>query len=152
MRALIQRVTEARVTVDREVVGAIGAGLCVLLGVTHDDTEVVAAKLAAKVANLRVFGDDDGVINLSLIETGGAALVVSQFTLYGDTARGRRPSWVAAARPEQAEPLVDAFAHELAALRVPVATGRFRAHMEVALVNDGPVTLMLEMIEGNTSV
>jgi D-tyrosyl-tRNA(Tyr) deacylase len=149
MRALIQRVTEARVTVDGEVVGDIGAGLCVLVGVTHDDTDAVAAKFAAKVANLRVFGDDDGVMNLSLLETGGAALVVSQFTLYGDTVRGRRPSWGAAARPEAAEPLVDAFARELVALGVPVATGRFRAHMQVALVNDGPVTLMLE---SNTSV
>ena len=144
MRALIQRVTEASVTIDGDVVGAIGPGLCVLVGVTHEDSEDAARKLAAKVANLRVFADDDGAMNRSLLETGGGALVISQFTLYGDTARGRRPSWVAAARPEQAEPLVDAFAHELGALGISVATGRFGADMQVALVNDGPVTLLLE--------
>ena len=147
MRALVQRVTSAEVTVDGEVVGAIGSGLCVLLGVAHTDDEAIAAKLAAKVAQLRVFDDDAGAMNRSLLDVGGAALVVSQFTLYGDTARGRRPSWVAAARPEQAEPLVEAFTRELAALGVPVATGRFRAEMQVALVNDGPVTLMLEVSE-----
>ncbi len=128
-----------------EVVGEIGAGLCVLVGVTHDDEPTHAAKLAAKVANLRVFDDEDGAMNRSLLETGGAALVVSQFTLYGDTTRGRRPSWVAAARPEHAEPLVAAFQRELAALGVPVETGRFRADMAVVLVNDGPVTLLLEV-------
>jgi len=143
VRALVQRVTSAEVTVDGEVVGAIGTGLCVLLGVAHTDDEAVAAKLAAKVVQLRVF-DDGGAMNRSLLDVGGAALVVSQFTLYGDTARGRRPSWVAAARSEQAEPLVEAFTRELAAMGVPVATGRFRAEMQVALVNDGPVTLMLE--------
>jgi D-tyrosyl-tRNA(Tyr) deacylase len=145
MRALVQRVTEARVRVDGEIIGEIGAGVCVLVGVTHDDERAQAAKLASRVANLRIFDDDSGAMNLSLLETGGAALVVSQFTLYGDTARGRRPSWVAAARPEHAAPLVDAFAAELVALGVPVATGRFRAEMQVALVNDGPVTLMLEV-------
>jgi D-aminoacyl-tRNA deacylase len=145
VRALVQRVTEARVRVDGEVVGEIGAGLCVLVGATHDDTDAHAAKLAAKVANLRVFDDDAGVMNRSLLEAGGAALVVSQFTLYGDTARGRRPSWVAAARPEHAEPLVEQFVRELAALGVPIATGRFRADMQVALVNDGPVTLLVEV-------
>jgi D-aminoacyl-tRNA deacylase len=145
VRALVQRVTEARVRVDGEVVGEIGAGLCVLVGATHDDTDAHAAKLAAKVANLRVFDDDAGVMNRSLLETGGAALVVSQFTLYGDTARGRRPSWVAAARPEHAEPLVEQFVRELAALGVPIATGRFRADMQVALVNDGPVTVLVEV-------
>ena len=144
MRALVQRVTSASVTIDGEVVGAIGAGLCVLVGVTHDDTEASARKLAAKVANLRVFADDDGAMNRSLLETGGGALVISQFTLYGDTARGRRPSWVAAARPEQAEPLVEVFVRELGALGISVATGRFGADMQVALVNDGPVTLLLE--------
>jgi D-tyrosyl-tRNA(Tyr) deacylase len=144
MRALVQRVTSASVTVGDDVVGEIGAGLCVLVGVTHDDNSHLAAKLAAKVANLRVFDDDDGVMNRSLLDTDGAALVVSQFTLYGDTVRGRRPSWVAAAKPEVAEPLVESFANELMALGVPVATGRFRADMQVALVNDGPVTLMLE--------
>ncbi len=145
MRALVQRVADARVTVDGEVVGAIGAGLCVLVGVTHDDDEARAAKLAAKVANLRIFDDDSGAMNRSLLDTAGAALVVSQFTLYGDAARGRRPSWVAAARPEVAEPLIDAFVRDLTALGVPVATGRFRADMRVALVNDGPVTLLVEI-------
>jgi len=145
VRALVQRVTDARVRVGGEVVGEIGAGLCVLVGVTHDDDAGVAAKLAAKVAHLRVFDDDEGTMNRSLLDTGGAALVVSQFTLYGDTVRGRRPSWVAAARPEHAEPLLDVFARELAALGVPVETGRFRADMQVELVNDGPVTLLLEV-------
>ena len=145
MRALVQRVTSAEVTVDGEVVGAIGAGLCVLVGVTHTDDAAVAAKLAAKVAQLRVFDDEAGAMNRSLLDVGGGALVVSQFTLYGDTARGRRPSWAAAARPEQAEPLVDAFTRELAAMGVAVASGRFRADMQVALVNDGPVTLLLEV-------
>ena len=145
MRALVQRVTEARVRVGGEVVGEIGAGLCVLVGVTHTDTPAHAAKLAAKVANLRIFDDAAGAMNHSLLDTAGAALVVSQFTLYGDTARGRRPSWVAAARPEQAEPLVEQFVAEMGALGVPVATGRFRADMQVALVNDGPVTLLVEV-------
>ena len=141
----MQRVTEARVRVAGEIVGEIGAGLCVLVGVTHDDDASRAAKLATKVAHLRVFDDDAGAMNRSLLDTRGAALVVSQFTLYGDTARGRRPSWVAAAPPEQAEPLIDAFGAELAALGVPVATGRFRADMQVSLVNDGPVTLLIEV-------
>ncbi len=145
VRALVQRVTEARVTVDGDVVGEIGGGLCVLLGVTHDDTPEIAQKLAVKVANLRVFDDDDGMMNLSLLDTGGAALVVSQFTLYGDATKGRRPAWSAAAPPEVAEPLVAAFTHALAATGVPVATGRFRAEMQVALVNDGPVTLLVEI-------
>jgi D-tyrosyl-tRNA(Tyr) deacylase len=144
VRALVQRVTEASVAVDGEVVGAIAGGLCILVGVTHADDAALAAKLAGKVANLRVFDDDARVMNRSLLETGGEALVVSQFTLYGDATRGRRPGWSAAAPPEIAEPLVDAFAGELAALGVVVATGRFRADMQVSLVNDGPVTLMLE--------
>jgi D-tyrosyl-tRNA(Tyr) deacylase len=145
VRALIQRVTDARVTVDSEVVGEIGAGLCVLVGVTHDDDEEKAAKLANKVANLRVFDDEAGVMNRSLLDTGGAALVVSQFTLYGDTTSGRRPGWSAAAPPAVAESLVDAFAVALAGAGVGVATGRFRAEMRVTLTNDGPVTLMLEV-------
>jgi len=145
MRGLVQRVTEARVGVGGEVVGEIGDGLCVLVGVTHDDAPEHAAKLAAKIANLRIFDDESGAMNRSLLDTGGAALVVSQFTLYGDSTRGRRPSWVAAARPEHAEPLVAAFGAALAALGVPVATGRFRADMQVALVNDGPVTLLVEV-------
>jgi D-tyrosyl-tRNA(Tyr) deacylase len=145
MRALVQRVTEARVTVRGELVGEIGAGLCVLVGVTHEDTEAIATKLASKVANLRVFNDDAGAMNRSLLDTGGAALVVSQFTLYGDTTRGRRPGWSAAAPPDIAEPVIEMFARELEVLGVPVATGRFRADMQVALANDGPVTLMVEV-------
>ncbi len=132
-------------TVDGSVVGAIGPGLCVLVGVTHDDTAAEADKLAAKLFHLRVFDDDDGVMNRSLADVGGAALVVSQFTLYGDTSRGRRPSWVAAARPEQAEPLVDGVVRALRGLGAEVATGRFRADMRVALVNDGPVTLVVDV-------
>jgi D-tyrosyl-tRNA(Tyr) deacylase len=144
VRALIQRVARAAVRVDGATIGDIGPGLCVLVGVTHDDTDATAAKLAGKVANLRVLDDAAGVMNRSLLETGGAALVVSQFTLYGDTRKGRRPSWGAAAPPEQAEPLVAAFAGALAELGVPVETGRFRADMDVELVNAGPVTLLVE--------
>jgi D-tyrosyl-tRNA(Tyr) deacylase len=145
VRALVQRVTGARVRVGDEVVGEIGPGLCVLVGATHDDSEDTARKLADKVWNLRVFDDVDGVMNVALADAGGAALVVSQFTLYGDTRRGRRPSWVAAARPEAAEPLVDAFAAALRDLGATVATGRFGADMQLELVNDGPVTLLLEV-------
>ena len=145
MRALVQRVTQARVTVAGEAVGEIGAGLLVLVGVTHDDTPAIATRLADKVGNLRVFDDAEGLMNRTLLDVGGEALVVSQFTLYGDTTRGRRPSWVAAAAPEVAEPLCEAFATGLLDVGVPVQTGRFRADMQVALVNDGPVTLMLEL-------
>jgi D-aminoacyl-tRNA deacylase len=144
MRALVQRVTGARVRIQGEVVGEIGRGLCVLVGVTHDDDGATADRLAEKVWNLRVFADADGVMNVPLADAGGEALVVSQFTLYGDTRRGRRPSWVAAAPPAVAEPLVDAFAAALRALGATVATGRFGADMQVELVNDGPVTLLLE--------
>ncbi|HEX7131524.1 MAG TPA: D-aminoacyl-tRNA deacylase [Iamia sp.] len=145
MRALIQRVSRARVVVDDEEVGAIGRGLCALVGVTHDDDLARARKLADKIWNLRVFEDDDGVMNLALPEVGGGVLVVSQFTLYGSTERGRRPSWIAAARPEQAEPLVDAVVAALRDLGATVATGRFRTHMQVELTNDGPTTLMIEV-------
>ena len=141
----MQRVSCASVRVDGEVVGAIERGLCVLVGVTHDDTETGARKLAEKVWHVRVFPDADGTMNESLADAGGEALVVSQFTLYGDTARGRRPSWVNAARPEQAEPLVEVFVTALRALGATVATGVFGADMQVELVNDGPVTLMLEV-------
>lgn len=144
MRALVQRVSQARVTVAQEAVGEIGSGLLVLVGVTHDDTAAIASKLADKVGNLRVFDDAEGIMNRSLLDIGGEALVVSQFTLYGDTTRGRRPSWVAAAAPEVAEPLCDAFAARLVEAGLRVETGRFRADMQVSLVNDGPVTLMLE--------
>lgn len=127
------------------MVGAIDHGLCVLVGVTHTDTEAIARKMADKVWRLRVMDDDDGVMNRSVAETSGHVLVVSQFTLYGDTSGGRRPSWIAAARPEQAEPLVDVVVAELRRLGAEVATGRFRTEMAVELVNDGPVTLMLEL-------
>jgi len=141
----VQRVRHASVTVDGEVVGAIGEGVLALVGVTHDDDEATAAKLAAKIANLRIFDDDAGDMNRSLLDTGGEALVVSQFTLYGDTRKGRRPSYIAAARPEQAEPLVEAVVAELRRLGPKVATGRFRAEMDVELLNDGPVTLLLDV-------
>jgi D-tyrosyl-tRNA(Tyr) deacylase len=145
VRAVVQRVASARVTVGGIEVGAIGAGLCALVGVTHDDDAERARRLAAKVWHLRVFDDEAGAMNRSLAEAGGEILVVSQFTLYGDTSRGRRPSWIGAARPEQAEPLVEAVVAELRRLGAGVATGRFGARMQVALVNDGPVTLILEV-------
>jgi D-aminoacyl-tRNA deacylase len=145
LRALVQRVTEASVTVGGDVVGAIDQGLVALVGATHTDTPSIAAALADKVWHLRVFDDDNGVMNRSVESVGGSVLIVSQFTLYGDTARGRRPSWIAAARPEVAEPLINAFIDRLTALGATVATGRFRAEMLVSLINDGPVTLMLEV-------
>jgi D-aminoacyl-tRNA deacylase len=141
----VQRVGRASVTVGGEVVGAIGPGLCALVGVTHDDGPDQAQALARKLWHLRVFADEAGAMNRSVAETGGEVLVVSQFTLYGDTRKGRRPSWVGAARPDHAEPLVARVADELRALGATVATGRFRADMQVELVNDGPVTLLLEV-------
>jgi D-tyrosyl-tRNA(Tyr) deacylase len=129
---------------DGELTGEIGPGLLVLVGVTHADTEADADWLAAKVAALRVFADDQGKMNRSLTETGGAALVVSQFTLYGDARRGRRPSYIAAAPPEQAAPLVEAVAKSLAGSGIPVATGRFGADMRVESAGDGPVTILLD--------
>ena len=134
----------ANVTVDGLVVGAIGPGLCVLVGVTHDDGPDQASTLARKLWNLRVFRDDAGAMNRSVGDVGGEVLVISQFTLYGDTRKGRRPSWLAAARPEHAEPLVDQVVAELEKLGAVVATGRFGADMRVDLVNDGPVTLLVE--------
>ncbi|MCJ7673334.1 MAG: D-aminoacyl-tRNA deacylase [Acidimicrobiia bacterium] len=145
MRALVQRVSEARVRVDGEIVGEIGPGLCVLVGVTHTDDDAVARKVADKLWNLRIFDDADGVMNRSVADVGGLVLVVSQFTLYGDTRKGRRPSWVAAAAPEQAKPLVEAVVEALRDLGAQVETGRFRADMAVELVNDGPVTLLVEV-------
>jgi D-tyrosyl-tRNA(Tyr) deacylase len=149
MRGLVQRVTRASVTVlsntSSEVVGEIGRGLCVLVGVTHDDTAEHARKLADKIWHLRVMDDDAGVMNKSVADTGGEVLVVSQFTLYGDTDGGRRPSWIAAARPEHAEPLVQQVVDRLRALGATVATGRFRTEMLVDIQNDGPVTVMLEV-------
>ncbi|MEM9514681.1 MAG: D-aminoacyl-tRNA deacylase [Actinomycetota bacterium] len=151
MRAVVQRVARASVssrgasTDSYEVVGEIGHGLCALVGVTHDDAAANATKLANKLAGLRVFGDDDGVMNRSVVDIAGAVLVVSQFTLYGDTSRGRRPSWAAAAPPDVAEPLVDAVVAELRRLGLDVAAGRFRTDMRVDLVNDGPVTVIVEV-------
>jgi D-tyrosyl-tRNA(Tyr) deacylase len=145
VRALVQRVSEARVRIAGEVVGEIGRGLVVLVGVTHDDDETAAVRLADKVWSLRIFPDETGVMNVAASEVGGEALVVSQFTLYGDTSRGRRPSWAAAAPPPVAEPLVDAFAAALRRCGARVETGRFGADMRVELVNDGPVTLMVEV-------
>ena len=146
MRAVIQRVAEAQVTVEggKEVVGKIGPGLCILLGVAKNDGERNAESLARKVSGLRIFEDDQGKLNLSLIETGGEALVVSQFTLYGDCGKGNRPSFSAAAPPAEAKRLYEYFVARLRAAGLAVATGRFQADMQVALVNDGPVTLIVE--------
>jgi D-aminoacyl-tRNA deacylase len=145
MRALVQRVQRAAVRVNEETVGSIGAGLCVLVGITHSDDEALARKLAAKLWNLRLFEDDNGVANLSAADTARPLLVISQFPLYDDTAGGRRPSWIAAARPEQAEPLVAAVVDELRRLGAVVETGRFRTEMAVELVNDGPFTVLVEL-------
>ncbi len=144
MRVLLQRVREAAVEVDGEVIARIGPGVLLLVGITHHDREEEARYLARKIAHLRIFEDDAGKMNRSLLEVGGAALVVSQFTLYGDTRKGRRPSFVHAARPEVAEPLVEFFAAALAEQGISVQMGRFGAHMLVHLINDGPVTLWLE--------
>jgi D-tyrosyl-tRNA(Tyr) deacylase len=145
VRAVVQRVSSASVTVAGEEVGVIGPGLCVLVGVTHGDTAAEARKLAEKVWHLRVMDDDAGVMNRSVAETTRAVLVVSQITLYGDTSAGRRPSWIAAARPEQAEPLVEHVVEHLRSLGGVLETGRFRTAMQVALVNDGPVTVLVEV-------
>lgn len=144
MRALLQRVSQARVEVGGKVVGAIGRGFVVLLGVAQEDGPAEAHWLAQKVAGLRLFEDGEGKMNLSLGEVGGSVLVVSQFTLYGDASRGRRPSFSHAAPPEQAEPLVEAFVAGLRESGLTVATGRFGAMMEVIIHNDGPVTLLVE--------
>ncbi len=144
MRAVVQRVTRAHVIIDGKTVGEIGRGLLVLLGVSHSDTADSATWLADKIVGLRIFNDDDGKMNRSVADVGGGVLVVSQFTLYGDCEKGRRPSFVAAARPELAVPLYEGFVNAIRALGVPVATGRFGAMMQVELVNDGPVTLILD--------
>ena len=145
MRALVQRAAQARVSVAGEVVGEIGPGLCCLVGVTHDDDRDKALKLAAKLWHLRVFADENGHMNRSVADVGGEVLVVSQFTLYGDTRKGRRPSFVAAAAPDRATWLIDELVDELRRLGATVATGSFGASMRVELTNDGPVTLMLEV-------
>ncbi|HEY7003756.1 MAG TPA: D-aminoacyl-tRNA deacylase [Gaiellaceae bacterium] len=144
MRAVVQRVREARVLVDEETVGLIGAGLCILLGVAEDDDDAEGERLACKIARLRIFENDAGRFDRSLLDVGGEALVVSQFTLIADTARGNRPSFSRAARPERAEALYERFAEQLRRLGVPTRTGAFGARMAVELVNDGPVTIVLE--------
>ncbi len=150
MRAVIQRVTHASVSVDDAVVGEIGPGLLVLLAAGAGDTENEARWLAHKTANLRIFGDAEGKLNLSVQAIGGSVLVVSQFTLYGDIRRGFRPSFTRAAPPEIAEALVNVYVDALRATGIPVATGVFRAHMQVSLLNDGPVTIILEKEVGET--
>lgn len=141
MRAVVQRVSRARVTPG----GSIGPGLCVLLGVARGDGEDDAVRLAAKIARLRIFADDDGKFDRSVLDVGGPALVVSQFTLIADTAKGNRPSFGEAAPPDEAEPIYECFCAELRALEVPVETGVFGAKMELEIVNDGPVTIVLDI-------
>ena len=144
MRAVVQRVSRAKVTVAGEVTGEIGLGLMVLLGVADDDKQEDAAYLAEKLVGLRIFPDEEGKMNRSLVEAGGAMLVVSQFTLFGDCRKGRRPSFIKAARPEQAVELYKAFVAEVRGRGISVATGRFQEHMDVELVNDGPVTVLVD--------
>lgn len=144
MRALLQRVRSGRVLVGEQEVATIGRGFVILLGVTHADTEDTAAWLAKKISGIRLFDDQNGKMNLGLKEVNGSVLVVSQFTLYGDARKGRRPSFIDAARPEIAEPLIEYFAKELQNLGIHVATGMFGARMEVEIHNDGPVTLMID--------
>ena len=145
MRAVIQRVTEARVAVEHEIVGHIGPGLCILLGVSKKDVEEHAKALADKIKNLRIFQDDQGKMNRSIIDIGGEALVVSQFTLYGDCRKGNRPSFSDAAPAPEADKLYQFFSQRLRDAGLKVATGCFQAHMKVSLVNDGPVTFILEI-------
>ena len=144
MRAVVQRVKSASVTVDDELVSEIGAGVLVFLGVAHDDTATELEYITNKVANLRIFEDEDGKMNRSLLETGGAALVVSQFTLYGDCRKGRRPSFINAARPEVANALYEQFIAALEQQNIPTHGGTFQAMMDVQLINDGPVTILLD--------
>ena len=144
MRAIIQRVSAASVTVEGQIISSIGKGLLILLGVGHDDTEAQAAFLSEKVANLRIFEDEQGKTNLSILDVKGETIVVSQFTLYADTRKGRRPSFIDAALPDVAEPLVNRFAELLRGYGVPTQTGKFGAHMLVEIHNDGPVTIWLE--------
>lgn len=144
MRVVIQRCKQSKVTVDQATVGEIAYGLVVLVGVTHEDTEKDVLFLAEKVANLRIFEDEGQKMNRSVLDVGGSILSISQFTLYGDCAKGRRPNFMAAARPETAEPLYNLFNDALRGWGVPVETGRFGAMMEVSLINDGPVTLVID--------
>jgi D-tyrosyl-tRNA(Tyr) deacylase len=144
MRVLVQRITQAKVTVEGAEVGRVGAGLCLFLGVAKDDTETAAEHLAGKLADMRIFEDENGKMNRSLQEIGGEVLVVSEFTLYGDCSRGKRPSFSQAAPPEDARRLYDYFVLKLKDLGLKVATGNFQAKMEVSLVNDGPVTFIID--------
>jgi D-aminoacyl-tRNA deacylase len=144
MRAVVQRVSRARVTVEGRVAGDISSGLMILLGVGHEDTSAIAASMAEKVANLRIFEDDQGKMNRSLLDVKGSALVVSQFTLYGDARGQRRPSFISAAPPEKAKALYEEFAQAMQGLGVSVATGIFQTMMSVELVNEGPVTILLD--------
>lgn len=144
MRAVVQRVSEGSVTVDDRRVAEIGQGMVILLGIAPEDTPAIAEALADKLVHLRIFEDAEEKMNLSLLDVGGAAIVVSQFTLYADTRKGRRPSFIGAAKPELAKPLVEVFAGLLQARGVSTQTGVFGAQMEVALVNDGPVTIVME--------
>src|SRR2546423_7955771 len=144
MRAVVQRVTRASVTVEGESIGEIGKGLVVLLGIARDDTKVEAAYLIDKIANLRIFDDEEAKMNLSVKDVNGGLLIVSQFTLYGDVRRGLRPSWIDAAPPEVAEPLYDFFVRQARLTIDSVATGKFQAMMQVELANDGPVTILLD--------
>ena len=148
MRLLIQRVSEASVSIAGEVIGRIGAGMLILVGVGHQDSEAEVQWLANKCAGLRIFEDSQGKTNLSILDVDGAALVVSQFTLYAEIRKGRRPSFIRAALPEKAEPLVQRFAEHLDSHGIPVEHGRFGAYMQVALVNDGPVTMCIERKPG----
>lgn len=145
MRAILQRVTKGRVTVNDQVVADIGLGYVVLLGVGHEDTQATAREMAEKVVYLRVFGDDEGKMNRSLLDIGGEMIVVSQFTLHADTSRGRRPSFINAAKPELAQPLVDYFIEQVRSFGVEVQSGIFGARMVVDIQNDGPVTIALEI-------
>ncbi len=144
MRLVVQRVGMAAVSVENEVVGQIGPGLCVLVGITHDDTPDIVAKMAEKLVKLRIFSDEDDKMNLSVKDIAGEILLISQFTLYGDAKKGNRPSFVRAARPEHALPLFTDFVEQVAVTGVPVGTGKFGADMKVMIANDGPVTLIME--------
>ena len=145
MRALIQRIKKGSVSVDQRIVaGEIGSGLMIFLGVGHEDNQEKAVLLAKKIANLRIFGDENGKMNLSILDIQGQAIVVSQFTLYADTKKGNRPSFINAANPEKADQLVNYFADQLRSFGIPTQQGEFAAHMTVSLVNDGPVTIWIE--------
>jgi D-tyrosyl-tRNA(Tyr) deacylase len=151
MRTVVQRVSRARVEVEGRIVGEIGAGLVALVGVDANDGPAEADALAGKLVDLRVFADEDGKMNRSVTDVGGGVLVVSQFTLYGDVRRGRRPSFTGAAAPEHAQPLIDAIVDAIRSRGVPVGTGEFGAHMQLSMTNDGPVTLIIEIQNGRVS-